>query len=179
MRTWVEKRTPFFYNHIAEFYSLGKPRDLTVDADRSDDVEIEINGISLRHRDFNGKFFEGRELTISGKPSDTGLKISGWSVETTEGNTTHRTTYDGDVLKLTMPSCTSLRIQSILTTSGISDITIDPDTSNINPSKPVTVFDLRGRCLGEFNSVSEASSSISKGIYIIRQGKNAAKWMIR
>lgn len=179
MRTWVEKRAPFFYNHIAEFYSLGKPRDLTVDADRSDDVEIEINGIGLRHRDFNGKFFEGRELTISGKPSDTGLKISGWSVETTEGNTTHRATYDGDVLKLTMPSCTSLRIQSILTTSGISDITIDPDTSNINPSKPVTVFDLQGRCLGEFNSVSEASSSISKGIYIIRQGKNAAKWMIR
>ena len=78
-RNWLSKRTENVYKQLADYYKTGTARTLTINKTSKSDMEIIINGVTLNNNVFDGKFFEGRSFTVSGKVADD-MEIKGWSV---------------------------------------------------------------------------------------------------
>ena len=174
MRSWIAARTPFFYTHLSEYFRLGTPRTLTIDAGRTDDIKLTINGITLNNRDFDGKFFAGRQLRIEGNHQDSEMTVDGWKVTITKG-TTHTTgSYKGKTLTINMPNADKIEIESIATQSAIADIDFDQQPKALDPSKPFKLYDIQGRLLAEPESIGSATG-FEPGIYIARQGSKTLK----
>lgn len=174
MRTWVANRTPFFYKHLSDYYRLGTPVQLTVDAGRTDDITLSVNGIPLNYRDFDGSFFTGRTLRIEADHQDEGMTVGSWKVTVISGSNKASAEYKGAVLSLTMPTADKVEIESLPAESSINGITADPGNEAIDFSQPFKLYDLQGRLLGEPASV-KATEGIDPGLYIVRQGANAIK----
>lgn len=177
-KTWARKRTEFFYRHIAEYYKLGAPQTVTIDAGRTDDVALTVNGVALQGRSFDGKWFQGRTLTVEGTPDDTGLVVDAWRVSVTNGSTVTRQQYAGRKLSIVIPSCTSVAIESVLAKSSIDEIGCD-SAGSIDHNAPADVYDLSGRCVKSGINAAEATSTLPAGIYIVRQGSVAVKVAVR
>lgn len=177
MRTWVSKRTPFFYTHLSDYYKLGTPRTLTIDAGRTDDITLTVNGISLNNRDFDGQFFAGRQLLIEAGHKEEGMAIGSWKITVTSGSNKATAEYKGAVLSLTMPDADKVEIESIATQSSIAEIEANPKSGGIDFSQPFKLYDIQGRLLMEAGS-AEATGKLAKGLYIVRQGENAAKMQL-
>ena len=174
MRTWVANRTPFFYKHLSDYYRLGTPVQLTVDAGRTDDITLSVNGIPLNYRDFDGSFFTGRTLRIEADHQDEGMTVGSWKVTVISGSNKASAEYKGAVLSLTMPTADKVEIESLPAESSINGITADPGNEAIDFSQPFKLYDLQGRLLGEPESV-KATEGIDPGLYIVRQGAKAIK----
>lgn len=175
-KAWANDRTGFFYTHLADSYNLGSPQPLTIDAGRADDVALAVNGISLSGRSFDGMYFQGRNITIEGSPADEATEISGWRVTTVRGPQSGTAVYPGAKLVISIPAGTSVEVQSLVADkSGMTDVRADA----IDPWMPIGIFDLHGRCMGMYPSLSEASSSLSSGIYMARQGGVVTKIAVR
>lgn len=177
-KTWVRQRTPFFYSHLAEFYQLGTPHNVTIDAGHKDDIALTVNGIKLHNRDYTGQYFEGKTLNVTAEAADPTKTVTGWKVITTNGSASSVATYEGGELKLTIPQCTALAITSIMGQSGIERPEIDADGA-FDPEKEMTVVDLNGRTAGTFSSLEECHRQLQPGLYIIRQGHVAIKYVIK
>ncbi len=175
IKRWIGTRTPAFLTFVADYYKLGKPLPLTIDKGRKDILSLTVNGIPVNNRSFNGKFFQGRDLNISGSTADDTKAIAGWKVTVTNGTSSTTTEYPGPELHLTFPSCTSVDIQSMISDSGIKDISVG--NAAIDPDETLTVYDLSGRCLGTYPSLS--SAMLARGIYVLKQGSSAAKHLVR
>lgn len=174
MRIWVTNRTPFFYKHLSDYYRLGTPVQLTVDAGRTDDITLSVNGIPLNYRDFDGSFFAGRKLRIEATHNEEGMTVGSWKVSVTSGGNKATAEYKGAVLDLTMPAADKVEIESLPAESSITGITADLGNEAIDFSQPFKLYDLQGRLLGEPKSI-EAAQNLDAGIYIARQGTNAVK----
>ena len=174
MRIWVTNRTPFFYKHLSDYYRLGTPVQLTVDAGRTDDITLSINGIPLNYRDFDGSFFAGRKLRIEATHNEEGMTVGSWKVSVTSGGNKATAEYKGAVLDLTMPAADKVEIESLPAESSITEITADDGSKTIDFGRPFKLYDLQGRFLGEPKSI-EAAQNLDAGIYIARQGTNAVK----
>lgn len=174
MRTWVANRTPFFYKHLSDYYRLGTPVQLTVDAGHTDDITLSVNGIPLNYRDFDGSFFAGRKLRIEATHNEEGMTVGSWKVTVTSGSNKATAEYKGAVLTLTMPAADKVEIESLPTESSIAEIAADAGNKAIDFNRPFKLYDLQGRLLGEPASV-KATKGIDPGLYIVRQGANAIK----
>lgn len=174
MRDWVAARTPFFYTHLSEFYHLDTPVKLTVDAGRTDDISLSINGIPLNYRDFDGSFFTGRALRVEADHKEDGMTVGSWKVTVTSGSNKATAEYKGAVLTLTMPAADKVEIESLPTESSMAEIAADAGNKAIDFNRPFKLYDLQGRLLGEPESV-KATKGIDPGLYIVRQGANAIK----
>lgn len=176
-KTWITNRTPFFYQHLADFYQLGTPREVKIDAGRTDEIKLTVNGTPLFGRTFDGKFFENRELRVSGV-SDNGKAVASWHVKVTRGNKTEEMDLGGTLLSFVVPAgCTTVEINSVPPTDETSDaITLPKDEDN---GRPIDVYDLYGRFCGTFPTFESATGYLNPGIYIMRQGKNVVKHVIR
>ena len=62
--------------------------------------------------------------------------------------------------------------------SGIERPEIDADGA-FDPEKEMTVVDLNGRTAGTFSSLEECHRQLQPGLYIIRQGHVAIKYVIK
>ena len=131
-KNWVKGRPDNFFNHLKSQWGLGTPNTLTINK-ANEDVEITFNGVKLSKNTFNGKFFNGHTITLSGKAPE-GKTIVGW--KTTGANNKQ---YDGETMSLMMPNST-LDISPILgDDTGIENVEISSLTS-----RPTSLYDLMG-----------------------------------
>ena len=121
VKTWLQKRTIFMYQHLADYYKLGSPLPFMVnitlnEADR-EALQFVMNGVPLSEGQFVGRFFKDREVVLEGKPGN-GKKVTGWNV--IEDGIARQV--EGSKYAFTMPS-TSLQINAIIgTDTGINDV---------------------------------------------------------
>ena len=114
-------RTDYFLEHMSAQWSLGTAIPVTinkgVDAEELPN-EVLVNGIKLTKGVFDGKLFEGRQITLEGKTNVTNDKIvTGWEiVRTPPRGRAETTTYVGDTYTFTMDdsSYKSLKINAIM-----------------------------------------------------------------
>ena len=158
-RNWLSQRTNHFYQQLADYYKLGTPTPLVINKDASEEVKTYVNGIEIKDGYFDGKFFEGRKLTVEGKAGE-GREVRGWKVMK-DGSTTQ---VDGSVYTFDMPKCSKLTLTAIFGEStGIETINTN------NPMEDATIYDLNGRKIN-----SSSLDVLPKGIYIIG-GKKIVK----
>ena len=151
-RNWLSQRTNHFYQQLADYYKLGTPTPLVINKDASEEVKTYVNGIEIKDGYFDGKFFEGRKLTVEGKAGE-GREVRGWKVMK-DGSTTQ---VDGSVYTFDMPKCSKLTLTAIFGEStGIETINTN------NPMEDATIYDLNGRKIN-----SSSFDALPKGIYII------------
>ena len=125
-RTWLSQRTNHFYTQLANYYKLGTPTAMQInaglDADQLEAVKFSINGVELTKGIFDGKFFTGRDITIEGTPVD-GKKVTGWKIITVGSGQTTTENIQGSKLSFTMPTCLKIMINAeIDTDDGISEL---------------------------------------------------------
>ena len=158
-RNWLSQRTNHFYQQLADYYKLGTPTPLVINKDASEEVKTYVNGIEIKDGYFDGKFFEGRKLTVEGKAGE-GREVKGWKVMK-DGRTTQ---VDGSIYTFDMPKCSKLTLTAIFGEStGIETINTN------NPMEDTTIYDLNGRKIN-----SSSLDVLPKGIYIIG-GKKIVK----
>ena len=158
-RNWLSKRTNVFYQQLADYYKLGTPTPLVINKNISEEVHTIVNGIEIKDGYFDGKFFEGRKLTVEGKAGE-GREVKGWKV-IKDGTTTQ---VDSPIYTFEMPKCSQLTLTAILGEStGIETI-----TTNKQEQDPA-IYDLNGRKIS-----SSSLDNLPKGIYIIG-GKKVVK----
>lgn len=176
---WVEKRTGFMYEHLSDFYKLGKPIPVAVNNALDDDVcqelNITLNDIRLSHGRFDGQLFARHSITLSSQPTSEagvadraeGSAIIGWTVETTDANgkTTTATVSTADYI-FTVPTAGSLRINPIFDVSSIMAADRPADGRLQGRHGPSGTYDLQGRRVAG-GQVSTANGQLKKGLYIV------------
>lgn len=183
---WLSKRPAIFYQQLADFYQLGSPIPMTVNGKRADApiVNITFNGVRLSEGLFNGKFFPGREITLSGEAED-GKEVTGWKVLQVAGaGTITQYEVNGPQLTMTMPQCLQLVLTPITgDDSAIADVETPQWSwqwnggqlcvSGAEAGTRVSIYDLRG--ILQSSAVSEGTDvlmNVSKGRnYILKVGE--------
>lgn len=163
-KTWIEKRVPFFYKHLADYFQLQTPVDLIITDDREteSDKAIAINGIELKTGYFNGKYYPGRRLALTPPALDNS---GSWEVKVTSNTGTETTVYpDGD-LDIEMPTAAKVEIKYVALTVGV-----DSASDGNDANQTTEIFDLSGRSMGVSNI-----SSLPTGIYVVKQGQEVKK----
>lgn len=177
-KEWTANRVEFFYSDMARFFGLGKPIKLTIDSGRDDDLTINVNGHDVSHRDYDGKWWAGRTLRLSGKSSDGNTVAVKWTIRTTRDGVTSEETFDTEHLEYTVPDADSIAIETVTGISSLTDITSGTQ-QGFDPRAPFEAFDMSGRMAGVFSSASSANASLEPGIYIFRQGAVTSKHIVR
>ena len=132
--TWLNKRTDYFYKQLADYYSWGTPTVLTINKENNSDVEMTFNGVKLSNQVFDGKFYAGRAINLSGKANTEGKAVTGWKVT---GATNKEV--QGSELTLQMPNG-AITINPIIgNASGIEKI-----ANTEHPSTNTRIYDLMG-----------------------------------
>lgn len=160
-KKWANWRTPFFYEHLGSFYNLGTPMRTTVDIGRNDEVTININGVDVHRRWFDGYFYPGRTMTIKATPATNDKVTVGWRVTLNNDNTT-TTEYTTETLTFTPPaSATVIQIESITgENTGIESVVVEGSDA------PTEIYDLSGRRI---------EGNPTPGIYLVRKGGSTQK----
>lgn len=179
-RKWTRQRHSFFYSHLASFFGLKKPVALTIGNGDSDKRTLIVNGIPLQAKEFNGKYFPERTLTVSSTSDSDGLYVNGWEVTVTSGSNTTTDTYPTETLSIPMPQASTVTITPIL---GTEPLAVDELHAEFDPIRPCDVYDTAGRHLGTVPSSSLTLDSspltLTKGVYIIRQGNATRKISVK
>ena len=119
-RVWTRQRHTFFYNHLAAFFGLRNPVALTIGNGGSDGRGLIVNGISLRAKEFNGKYFPDRTLTVSSVSDTDGLYVNGWEVTLTSGGKRTTETYATETLSIPMQQAADVNIKPKLDVEHLS-----------------------------------------------------------
>ncbi len=117
-KNWAQGRPNYFINHLKSKWNLGTARSVTinkeVDATNIPD-EVLVNGIKLTKGVFDGKLFEGRQITLEGKTNNgNGLSVTKWKIKTTVNGRETTKYSDGPTYTFTVPSCTKLSINAVM-----------------------------------------------------------------
>lgn len=192
-KDWVRRRNDYFYSYLAEFYNLGTPAALKINAMLSDaereKVNVTVNDVPLVRHKFDGKFFEGRDVTLRGTLED-GTEVGGWLVETTLENGEKVTKeIDGSEYSFTMPACQQLSItmkkdaSGILTHPGkrwqwrLMDKVLIVD--NTEPGVSVQLYTASGMCLYSAQSggtgLSIPVNTHAGGLLLLKVGSETIK----
>ncbi len=171
-KNWVQNRWAYFYDHLASFFSLAKPADLTIGKGMEDSCTFSVNGVALSGKEFDGKFFPGRKLTVAATPDSNGLYVNGWEVTVTASDQTSTSTYKTHLLELTMPEGNEVAIKPIL---GTEPMAVGELEADLDPNAPCEVYDISGRYLGTSLTLDSSPLTLKKGLYILRQGKASKK----
>lgn len=112
-KNWLKNRPDFFYDHLSEYFSLGRAIPLKINQGLSEielsEIEVEMNGVKLSKNKLDGKFFQGREICLSGR------HINSWEVTIIDNNgTIEKFCSDGSDIVFNLPECSSISIESIL-----------------------------------------------------------------
>ena len=117
-KSWAQGRPDNFINHLNNKWRLGTARSVTinkeVDAANLPD-EVYVNGIKLTKGVFDGKLFEGRQITLEGKTNKgNGLSVTKWEIKTTVNGRETTTYSNGPTYTFNVPSCTKLSINAVM-----------------------------------------------------------------
>ena len=189
-RNWLSMRTNEFYSQVGSYYQLGTPITLTVNkgADLSLLTSVTFNGVPLSEKQFDGKFFSNRTITLSGQAID-GKVITGWKIKQTASNGSSQIRkVSCEELTMTMPSCSSLAINAVVDddTSGIGELAQQWNwqqqngqlmLSGISQGVKVALYDLRGMLI--YTATADGgnlSLPIKDGkAYILKVGSETVK----
>ena len=117
-RNFLKDRTNYFYMQLGTQYSLGSPVALTINKENQDDVTVTFNGVELKEKVFDGKFFANRSIKLVGQAA-AGKAVIGWKVT---GALTQEVT--GNELNINMPSG-AIAINPVLgDASGIDELPV-------------------------------------------------------
>ena len=124
-RRWLSERTDQFYQQVTDFYHRGAPVPLTINKETAsgslEGVTVKMNGIQLSQPLFDGKFYNGRAVSLSAEGGQQPVK--GWKVvQKNSDGTTEEQIVDGSEYSFAMPYCESLTINALFETSGINNV---------------------------------------------------------
>ena len=154
VKEWLQKRTAFMYQHLADYYKLESPRTLIVNPSLSEEdlqaVQFTFNGIPLSEGKFNGEYYPNRSVILEGTTVGN-KKVTGWEV-TKDGVVTR---VDGSRYRFTMTSSNALVINAILETdTGIDEVAKPAwswqhadgqlTLSGLSEGTPVSLYDAGG-----------------------------------
>lgn len=164
-KNWARNRTTFFYNHLAERLKLGKAVPVTIDRERSDNLKITVNDVTLSGRSFDGRFFAGRKLTLKGETDEPNRVVTKWRIHASGAAQTD-VELSGASVEYTIPSsATSVTISSVTGEgSGINEVPSD----EFDMTAPYEVYSISGARLNE-------SGALPAGVYILKQGTKSKK----
>lgn len=119
----VPPRSDYFLEHMSAQWSLGIAIPVTINKEVASDElpdDVLVNGIKLTKGVFDGKLFEGRQITLEGKTNVTNDKIvTGWEIKKTPNyGTAVTTTVDGATCTFTMPLAKDYKSLSIKAIMG-------------------------------------------------------------
>lgn len=157
-KNWLKKRVDFFYNHLADYYKLGKAIKLevntTLSAANLEEIEVTMNDVKLTRNTFKGKFHKGRKVRLSGK------NVASWTVVFDYGGESTGQVYDGAELSFEMPECSSVSIRATVgDPAGIEQVETE------NEEQVLGIYDLSGI----------RHSKLQKGQNIIRMKDGSTK----
>ena len=121
-QNWWEQdvlpRSDYFLEHMSAQWNLGTAIPVTINKEVATDElpdEVYVKGIKLTKGVFDGKLFEGRQITLEGKTNVTNDKIvTGWKIEKTASKgSVETTTVDGATCTFTMPLAKDYKSLSI------------------------------------------------------------------
>ena len=150
-RNWLNKRTNYFYQQLADYYSWGNPTVLTVNKVNLSDVTLTFNGIQLTGNVFDGKYYAGRTITLNATANEEGKMVTGWKIV---GGANKEV--QGSELTLQMPSSSTVITPIISNASGIEEV-----ANSQRPTANSQLYDLLG------NKVT----ATQKGRIYIQNGK--------
>ena len=133
-RNWLNKRTNYFYQQLADYYSWGNPTVLTVNKVNLSDVTLTFNGIQLTGNVFDGKYYAGRTITLTATANEEGKMVTGWKIV---GGTNKEV--QGSELTLQMPSSSTVITPIISNASGIEEV-----VNSQRPTANSQLYDLVG-----------------------------------
>lgn len=140
-RTWLRNRPAAFYKILANYYKVGTPVPLKISAPAGSDATIKVNNIPLYTGLFDGKFFQGRQLTLSSTEGKDAM-ITGWTIKTTSNGKTTTQTVNMPTYTFAMPTATQVEIVAITAVpDGI--VELHSDAPNSLPHKVLTNGEVR------------------------------------
>jgi hypothetical protein len=186
VKTWLKKRTNFMYQHLADYYKLGSPLpflvNVTLDEADREALQFVMNGVHLSEGKFIGRFFQGREVVLEGKPGN-GKKVTGWNV--IEDGIARQV--EGSKYAFTMPS-SSLQVNAIIgTDTGINDVESPVWTwqyandiftvNDITAGTRVSLYDISGMLISQqtANGSQLQFAVPANRIYILKVGDKTIK----
>lgn len=173
-KKWVNQRWSFFYTHMSTYFGISSPVNITIESGSEEGRKLIINDISVISSTFNGKYYPGRRLTVKSASENDGLCVTGWEVKIIRGPETSTVLYDTEILDFDMPGAEKIEIKPILSEDPAS---IDEIRDDINWNSPCDIYDLLGRSLG--STLSTQLSSLTPGVYLLRQGPASRKIIVR
>lgn len=174
-KEWTRQRHTFFYNHLATFFGLKSPVSMTI-LNGGEGRCLTVNDITLNSESFNGKFFPQRKLTVRSASETDGLYLNGWEVKVTASGQTISTTYNTEILDITMPEGSHVEISPIL---GTEPNAVGELEADIDPTLPCDIYDTAGRHLGTTTTLNSLPLTLPQGIYILRQGPACRKVILK
>ena len=134
-QSWLKKRPDAFYSLLAAYYSLGAPVKLEINQNLSEtelaDIEVEMNGVKLTRGVFNGKYFKGNTVKLSGK------QVRAWEISITSSKGFTQQTLEGEICEFVMPEATLVKVKAV-SYNSIEQIGASEE------AEAVDYFDLRG-----------------------------------
>lgn len=159
---WLMQRTNHLYGQMADFYNLGTALSLSLNQGLKDE-ELEghtfsMNDIPLSEGRFEGKYFSGRKVML------TGEGVSGWSVNMFfESGSTQHIECEGQTLSFVMPlQVGDVYVKANFSGQGIEVVKVDM-TENASPC-----YDIMGRRI--------SPSDTTRGLRLSKEGK---KWLVK
>jgi len=161
-KNWLKKRFDYFYQQVANYGETGSPVKLYINNALSENdlegINVTFNGIKLTRNNFSGKYFAGKEVTL------TGENVSGWEVTVKKsGNKAETSEVSGSTYQFTMPTCTQLTITAKMGGSGIEEIGGNENVGYVE------IYDETGRRIPELQrgyNIVKTSSGVSKKIWM-------------
>ena len=187
VKDWLRQRTNFMYQHLADYYKLGTPTTLIVNASVSEadlqTIPFTFNGVPLSEGKFNGKFYQGREVVLEGK-SAGGRIVTGWKV--TEDGITRQV--EGLQYAFVMPSCHSMQINAITEIdTGIDETQVSVWTwqqadgmitlNGVTKGTPVRLYDASGMLVSQLSASGQQLQMPApvRGLHILKVGNESIK----
>ena len=157
------KRHDLVYNHLKEYFKTGRPVSMEILIPEETEGSLKFNNMTLSENYFNGKYFEGKDISlVLSKPLPENKE---WQIliENLDDSIEILNIADSN-LKFSMPLAKKVTI-TLTDESGIETIT---DQNERNSWK---YYDLNGFEIRKEN--------LSKGFYIRRQGNFSEKIIIK
>lgn len=163
-KNWLAERSDYFYQHMADYYKLGAPTPMTINANHTENqlnkVQVEFNGITLSKARFDGKFFDGRDITLKAQSNNDWTTVKGWNIISTNNGEESKETVYGDEYTFTMPACSKLEIEVLTeTVSTIQDERIPHWTWELNGDHLIIDGTQRGEIIRLYNTQGTLVSS--------------------
>jgi hypothetical protein len=189
-RDFVSKRTEEFYKQLGTKYELGSPVILGINksSEHPEEVSLTFNDVPLTTHRFDGKFFQGRRVTLKAIPVE-GKEVKGWRIiQVSRNGVTNNSEVEGDSYSFLMPECSNMLINTIVSDkTGINDARQMGWTwlrhgdeiilCDVPASTRVTLYDLKGMLLYQTSATgNEIRIPAADGkLYILKVGDETIK----